>query len=183
MTAKRVRLGIVVALAGLFGMAGGLQAQDRNNKDKSSTKVDDKTFAMTAAKAGKMEVKMAQMAEQRSVSADVKKFALRMIEDHTKANKELAEIVGAQQDATQEVDKEHQEALDHLFKLQGVEFDREYAKIQLKAHEEAVQLFDTEARSGQDSRLKAFAAKCLPTLREHLQMAKSLASKVGAGAN
>jgi putative membrane protein len=42
-------------------------------------------------------------------------------------------------------------------------------------HEEAIALFSNEARFGQDDALKNWAAKTLPTLREHLNMARRLA--------
>jgi len=44
----------------------------------------------------------------------------------------------------------------------------------VKDHQEAVDLFDEEAKSGQDPALKAFAAQTLPTLEHHLAMAKAL---------
>jgi len=44
----------------------------------------------------------------------------------------------------------------------------------VKDHEEAVSLFDEEAKTGKDPELKAFAAKTLPTLKDHLKMAKAL---------
>jgi len=178
-------MGIALTACACLCLATVAQAQNRTNQNQSNQnkstdkQVDDKTFATKAATAGKMEVKLGQMAEQRAASADVKKFAQRMVEDHGKANKELAEIVGAPQDANREADREHQQELDRLAKLQGAEFDREYVKAQVKGHEEAVQLFETEARNGQDSRLKAFAAKYLPTIRDHLQMVRALAGKTG----
>jgi putative membrane protein len=47
-------------------------------------------------------------------------------------------------------------------------------------HEEAVSLFEKQAKNGKDGDLKAFAEKTLPTLKEHLKMAKEVAGKVGA---
>ena len=44
-------------------------------------------------------------------------------------------------------------------------------------HQETVQLFRTEAGSGQDPALKAFAQKTLPILEQHLQMAQALNKK------
>jgi len=40
--------------------------------------------------------------------------------------------------------------------------------------------FKREASSGKDADLKAWAARTLPTLEEHLKMAKDAAMKVGA---
>jgi len=51
--------------------------------------------------------------------------------------------------------------------------------MMVKDHEEAVALFKKEAGSGSSSNVKAFAQKALPTLEEHLTMAKDL-GKPGA---
>jgi putative membrane protein len=47
-------------------------------------------------------------------------------------------------------------------------------------HEKAVKLFMTEANEGRDADIKAFASKTLPTLQEHLQMARQLAQQQGS---
>lgn len=49
-----------------------------------------------------------------------------------------------------------------------------YDHMQLQAHEEAVALFEQYARDGDNPDLKAWAAKTLPHLKEHLAMAKRL---------
>jgi putative membrane protein len=74
----------------------------------------------------------------------------------------------------------HREAMDKLAKLSGAEFDREYMRHQVKDHEKAIALFEGQANRGSDADLKAFASKTLPKLREHQQMAQSIAAKVGA---
>jgi putative membrane protein len=56
-------------------------------------------------------------------------------------------------------------------------FDRCYAKAQCLAHEEAVAAFEAEAERGQDPDLKAFAARALPKLKEHLHMIKAIVMK------
>ena len=82
-------------------------------------------------------------------------------------------------DSGTKMSKDHQMAMDRLGKLSGAEFDREYLKMDLNDHKKTIDLFEKQARSGRDAELKAFAEKTLPTLREHHQMARDLASKVG----
>jgi putative membrane protein len=56
----------------------------------------------------------------------------------------------------------------------GKDFDSSYDQIQVKAHEDAVALFDAYAKGGEDPELKKWAAKTLPHLKEHLSMAQKL---------
>ena len=60
-------------------------------------------------------------------------------------------------------------------KLSGAEFDDAYMQQQVKDHQTTILLFQTEANSGQDTKLKAFAAETLPILQHHLQMAQDIA--------
>jgi putative membrane protein len=56
----------------------------------------------------------------------------------------------------------------------GQDFDRAYDQRQLQGHEKAVSLFEQYAKTGDNPRLKAWAAKTLPHLKGHLAMAKNL---------
>jgi putative membrane protein len=71
----------------------------------------------------------------------------------------------------------------HMGKLSnatGAQFDREYVKMQVADHEKDIKEFE---RASNDSHLSSdvrnFAQQTLPTLRDHLQMAKSLQAQVG----
>jgi putative membrane protein len=48
----------------------------------------------------------------------------------------------------------------------------------VSAHEDALRLFQKAARDAKDPDVKAFAAKALPTLAHHLQMAHDLKATV-----
>ena len=60
----------------------------------------------------------------------------------------------------------------------GAAFDKGFIDAQVKAHEEAIELFEAEANTGSDAELKAFAAKQLPGLRMHLKQAQDLQKKL-----
>ena len=49
----------------------------------------------------------------------------------------------------------------------------------LKAHERTVDLLEKEISSGQDADAKAFAQSVLPTVKHHLEAARTLASEAG----
>jgi putative membrane protein len=100
-----------------------------------------------------------------------------MVKDHQETSAELKAMVdGGKVKATlpTALDAEHQKQLDELKAKSGKDFDSAYDHMQVQAHEEAVALFEQYARDGDNPDLKAWAAKTLPHLKEHLAMAKRL---------
>ena len=138
----------------------------------------DNTFVNKARSAGLAEVKAGEIAAQRAQDAKVKAFAQRMIDDHNKANREMEDLAKRKGwTLATTVDESCQKELDRIAAATAQEFDRTYMEMQLKAHEEAVKLFQRESENGQDLELKALAGKTLPTLQEHLQLAKEACAK------
>ena len=100
-----------------------------------------------------------------------------MIKDHTVTSTELKGLVSSgkvQVNLPAAMDKAHGAKLDKLNSLSGADFTRAYEDMQVSAHKDAVSLFERYAKSGDNADLKAFAAKTLPHLRDHLKMAEDL---------
>ena len=114
------------------------------------------------------------MAEQKGKNSQVKQFGARMAEDHAKAGDELKRIAtGKGLTLPQAPSPEDKREMDKLAKLSGADFDRAYMSHMVADHKKDIAEFEKEASSGQDADIKAFAAKTLPTLREHLKLAMS----------
>ncbi|MEW6125653.1 MAG: DUF4142 domain-containing protein [Acidobacteriota bacterium] len=165
------------------------QTQDKSTKaDKTQTthhdqmsKPLDHEFAMKAAKDGMAEVELGQLATTKASNDDVKTFAQRMVDDHSKANDELKNLAATKGiTLPTALDATGKKMVDDLSKLSGADFDRKYMEMMVKDHDKAVALFEKQATSGKDVELKAWADKTLPTLREHQKMARDTAAKVGA---
>jgi putative membrane protein len=132
------------------------------------------TFVMHAAEGGRAEVELGKLALDKAAHADVKRFAQRMVDDHGKANEELKAIARSRNIAIPtEPSAKHKAVRDRLSKLSGAAFDSAYMRAMHEDHEKAVSEFRQASKSGSDSDVKAFAAKTLPTLEEHLKMARS----------
>jgi putative membrane protein len=131
------------------------------------------TFATKAAQGGMAEVKLGELAQQKGQSQAVKDFGSRMVADHTKANDELKSLAGRKGiTLPSDVDARDQAIYDFLSKLQGAAFDRAYMRDMVADHRADVTEFRRESEHGSDADLKAFAAKTLPTLEDHLRMAE-----------
>ncbi|MEA2339464.1 MAG: putative rane protein [Thermoanaerobaculia bacterium] len=145
----------------------------------SSLDSTDKEFVMKAAQGGMAEVMMGQLASSKGTSPDVKNFGNRMVTDHGKANDELKQLAQNKGLALPaDADKESKEMSDKLSKLSGKDFDREYIGGMVEDHEKDVKEFEKASKEAKDPDLKAWATKTLPTLQDHLKMAKDTKAKL-----
>jgi putative membrane protein len=156
--------------------------QDTTTRE-STAASSDRDFVMTAAHDGMMEVELGRLALERASSPEVKQFAQRMIDDHSKANADLSTLasskgltVPAQMDAKQQAHLDKMKG--DLTKVSGMDFDHQYMKMMEKDHEKAVRLFEKQSTNGKDADLKSFASTTLPTLQSHLQTARDWNAKM-----
>jgi putative membrane protein len=141
--------------------------------DRKMANASDSQFIAKAAQGGLAEVELGKMAQEHGSSDAVKQFGQRMADDHSKANEELSRIAQAGGvTVPTNLDAKGQAMKDKLSKLNGAAFDRAYMSEMLKDHREDVAEFQKEANTGQNPEVKAFAAKTLPTLQEHLRLAE-----------
>jgi putative membrane protein len=151
----------------------------------ASLNKEDRDFVTKAAMSGMKEVQLSQIAAQSASNDAVRQFAQRMVTDHTQANQQLMQLAsskGATLPATPDQKVSNEAA--KLQGLSGAAFDKQYLKeAGVSEHEKAVSLFERQASSGSDPDLRAFATAQLPTLRQHLEMARSLAMGSTQGAS
>ncbi|PHY94805.1 hypothetical protein CSR02_04310 [Acetobacter pomorum] len=107
----------------------------------------------------------------------LKDFASKMIEDHHKTSAELKQILSDNNITNTlpvDTDDLSQKKLETLHTLHGQSFVRQYRDDQISAHENALSLFQRYAKNGDNPALKKWAAETVPTLEEHLRLAKNL---------
>jgi putative membrane protein len=135
----------------------------------------DLKFMNETAQSGLMEVQAATIAEQKAQSEEVKNFAKKLREDHTKANEELKAVAAQKNvDLPTDMGPKHQAHIAKLQNMSDANFDRQWTKMQVDHHKKDVKEFQRHANRSMDSHVKAFAEKTLPTLQQHLQTAQSL---------
>ena len=155
-----------------LALACGAGAADKKGDDNKVSR-GDKNFIAKAMKDGQTEVELGKLAAQNGQSEDVKKFGQRMADDHSKAGDEL-QAIASKLGYTPKNPGPDKGDVKKFSKLKADKFDREYANHMVKDHERAVKLFKKESEKGESAELKQFASKTLPTLEEHLKMAKDL---------
>jgi putative membrane protein len=161
-----------------FAVAAGAADEPMKPSRALQALMDDsvRNFFETAASAGQFEIEAGKLAQAKGTSPEVKAYAARMVEDHTKAAKDLGKLA-ADKGATLSPSllRRHEKMLDHLKKAEvGKDFDGAYRREMIASHKEAVSLFDEASKDSADADVKAFAAKALPVLQHHGSMAHDL---------
>ena len=139
----------------------------------------DQVFILAASRAGHAEIRLARLAEQNADSESVREFARQMIRDHTRTNDALNRLTeGEGISASDQPDPERRQIHDALSNLSGPEFDIEYLRTQVQAHQRMAQLLQYEIGSGSDPEVQRFASDALPKIFIHLAKTQKLLDRV-----
>ena len=167
--------------------ANANRSQDRNANTgggMAGMSSQDHKFVMETAMGGLKEVELGRVAAQQGATDAVKQFGQRMVDDHTNANTELMTLATSKgMTLPAELDEKHRADVTKLSSMTGAAFDRAYAKMMVNDHKKKVDNFEKQSTKGTDPDIKAFATKTLPTVQEHLQMARALPGAEGSGDN
>jgi putative membrane protein len=139
----------------------------------TTQQLDSTSFPIVAASSDMFEILSSTEAQTKATNAEVKKFAAQMVKDHTQTSTELKSIAGGKNILLPAAPLPmHQRLITALTAKEAQEFDETYMEQQVMAHQNAVSLFETASKEEADPELKAFAAKHLPHLQMHLDMAR-----------
>jgi len=78
----------------------------------------------------------------------------------------------------QEPEPEQQRHVDMIRDYKGADFDRMFMKHMVDGHEKGVKLYTRAGTELKNEMLKGFAEKTLPTLKDHLDMAKKIQERL-----
>ncbi len=143
----------------------------------------DQKMMRDIAHANLSEIAAGKLALEKSQSDDVKSFAQKMIDDHTKAQQELQTLAdGKGVKLPTEPDTKHKALTKVMSGLKGEAFDKRYLKQGgLNDHENTHKLLVRVQDKAKDQDLKAYAAKTITAVDQHLALAKETAAKHGMG--
>jgi putative membrane protein len=192
-TATLTCAGIFLLAVG-FGSAGaqtspgrrGVQpppAPSTTSQQKATQSISDPNFVSQAALGNMAEIQLGHLAMKNAQQADVKKFAQMMVDDHVKAQKELADAAsGAGIQWPTQLDDRHRQLQQRLSGLKNEQFDREYMKAMVDGHRDVEKMLTErvgEGGPGSDGtsltgKVNQWAAKTLPAVRAHLEQAEQI---------
>jgi putative membrane protein len=178
-----IRSACSAVMCGTLAFSIAALGQQTGTANRKTATASDHRFATEAAQGGMAEVELGRLAQQKASSEDVKRFAQRMVDDHSKANDQLKQAA-QQSGITLPADSasKHKASMARLQKLSGEAFDRAYMQNMVQDHKKDLAEFQKEANQGSDPNIKQFAQNTLPTLQEHLKLAEDVSGKA-KGAN
>jgi putative membrane protein len=131
-------------------------------------------FVQEAAISDMFEIQSSKIASVK-LSGPEKEFADQMVADHSKTTNELTGQAKPDNiSVPSAMDSSHQKMLDKLTSLNGDDFRKQYFSDQVRAHKDAVSLFERYGKGGDNAKLKDWASTTLPALQHHLDMARNL---------
>jgi putative membrane protein len=148
-----------------LGNVGGMKADQQA--------AIDKIFVKKAMQGSIAEVQLGELTLQKSNNDQVKQFARKMIDDHTKLNEQMRPV--AQQlgvEIPTEASKKDKSVMNKMQALSGAAYDQAYIKEMVKDHKQDLSEFRMEASNGH---VRDAATQGSKIISEHLQMAQQLA--------
>jgi len=144
-------------------------ANDSSFTDRTEEK--DADFVVNAVTSNLAEIKIAQLAKNRSSDTDVKEMATRLEEQHLKILNELKAYADKKGIAIplQEADKDVRE-MNRLSEVSSENFDEKWCDAMEDRHEKSIDKFESRLNKTEDPELKEWIVATLPGLKEHLSM-------------
>lgn len=137
--------------------------------------VDSSQFLMDAYRDGLSEIQLSRLALQKTMNSDVRNFAQRMIDDHTRVNADIMQLAQSKNiSLPTDLSAEQKTEADRLAGLSGEAFDRAYMASNVATHEKDVAAARLQARQGSDADVRMLAVATLPILELHLALAEEI---------
>lgn len=150
-----------------------------NNQDPTGTAaMMDKAFIHQALQGGMAQIQLGQLALQKSSNPDVKEFAQKMVDEHTKlgdAMKQLAQQMKVK--PPNSPSGKDKSTIAKLNALNGDAFDKAYIEDMVKDHKQDEKDFKQEAENASNPALKSLASQGSQMIDQHLQMIEQIAQK------
>ena len=155
-------------------------SEEHNEAKFENTKIEpDAQFLVDAAEINLEEIKLSNLALDRSTNDDVKGLAKMISDSHTSSMNDLVGLaskktISIPTTATNDAEK----AYEKLMNKTGNDFDKEYCEMMVKGHKDAISIFSTASTESVDMDIKNWAISTLPNLRAHSDQAINCQSKL-----
>jgi putative membrane protein len=148
--------------------------------------VNDAQIAGIVVTANQVDIDAGKLAQSDAANGEVKKFAERMVTDHTSVNKSASDLVTKlkvkpeDSPVSTSMKSGGDKNLANLRTLKGAEFDKAYIDHEVVYHQQVLDALDKTLIPGaKNEELKALLVKVRPAFVAHLEHAKHIQSSLG----
>jgi putative membrane protein len=136
------------------------------------------SFLVRVADAGMTEVRITSITMKKAAHQPVKDFATMLNKEHSDLNDQVKDLADQKNVVLpQNISEEKQKEIDMLDNSEGKEHDKTFINMMISKHQSSIEMFEKAVQEVADYDIKTFAEKTLPTLKSHLEAAKSLQKK------
>jgi len=145
---------------------------------------DDASAMKQIAQANLNEISAGKAGVSKAQSPDVKSFAQKMVDDHTKMYEEM-KALAARKDVSlpKDANMKDMAQMKLMERKSGADFDREFMEHMVKEHEQTLKDVQAIAAKAKDADFKAALQKATPKIQEPLAHAQRLAKSAAAGSS
>jgi len=164
--------------------AGALVALPAFAQLKSDQKIDnaDAAAMKQLAQANLNEIEGGKAAAAKAQNPDVKRFAQKMVDDHTRMLNDLKALASQKSVSLPEsVALKDMAQMKMMGRSSGADFDKKYMEEMVKDHQNDLKEVQDLAAKAKDPDFRAAVQKASRKIAEHLQLAQRIASGSAAG--
>ncbi|HET9053868.1 MAG TPA: DUF4142 domain-containing protein, partial [Cyclobacteriaceae bacterium] len=156
------------------------EAAAESNTDKfAGDKHKDADFVFEVVESNYGEIKLAELASQKSRNTEVKNIAKMLLTDHTASLNDLKTVAQAKAISVpvEETDAARR-TLEDMAGESDKDFDLSWCKKMLDLHETSIDKFEDRLEKTEDAQLKDYVDKTLPVLRKHQEELQACEKKL-----
>ncbi|WP_300568373.1 DUF4142 domain-containing protein [Flavobacterium sp.] len=184
--------GVVLGTALLFGTMNACKdkpkaedpqevAEEKNEaiSEEAAAIVNDSQYLVDAAATDLTEIKIGELAQQKGVSAEVKKFGKMLAEEHKLSIAEVQDLAASKNiNLPSVISEEGMNAFNELNEKSGAYFDKKFAEMMVNGHKKAINQARKATEDAKDDEVRNWATGKIVTLSGHLAEAEELKEKV-----
>jgi predicted outer membrane protein len=161
------------------GAARAPQQKQQAQRKEAPRHTGENEFLVEAMQDTLAEIRICEMAIEKSQNHDVQVFAKKMIDEHGRMRRDMEKLAEKKKlNVPQEIRREQKMTVDELGSLAGRDFEQRWIQYNIDVHERDTKVFRHYAGEQNDADIRALAEHGADTLGKHLKMAHDLGKKL-----
>ncbi|MDQ3223261.1 MAG: DUF4142 domain-containing protein, partial [Gemmatimonadota bacterium] len=130
-----------------------------------------------------LQVRLGRLAKDKARNSEVKRFGEQMEKGHADFQKQWSKMASSNgMKHKSGMGPDHRANLERLEKLSGNAFDQAYMTFMIQSHNGYLNYWRREGRAARSAPVRQVVNRGLPTMQEHMDMAKRIGGRVGVDA-